>query len=112
MRLIEGLMFRYHPQNTKVMEWIREGVVGEVLKFEGCFAYAMPERTASPMRKELGGGALNSSGVYPIAASRMVFGEEPESVFCRKALPAMGSTAGVAPPQMNAVLAVGWMLVR
>ena len=31
--------------------------------------------------KELGGGFLNDSGCYPISASRMIFDEEPISIF-------------------------------
>ena len=31
--------------------------------------------------KQLGGGFLNDSGCYPISASRMIFDEEPLSIF-------------------------------
>ncbi|MDP3725369.1 MAG: Gfo/Idh/MocA family oxidoreductase [Nanoarchaeota archaeon] len=83
VRLIEGLMFRYHPQNARAKELIREGVLGELLQFEGCFGFAMPEKETNMMRQEAGGGCLNYCGVYPIAASRMVFQEEPISVYCK-----------------------------
>ncbi len=82
VQLIEGLMFRYHPQNARVRELIKNGVLGSVLKFDGSFGYAMPERDTSSMKKELQGGSLHACGVYPIAASRMVFEGEPVSVFC------------------------------
>ena len=81
-RLIEGLMFRYHPQNVKVMEWIKEGVLGGLLRFESCFAFAMPDRASNAMNKNLGGGSFNDQGPYGVATSRMVFGEEPVSVLC------------------------------
>ncbi|KKW12636.1 MAG: hypothetical protein UY51_C0002G0001, partial [Candidatus Jorgensenbacteria bacterium GW2011_GWB1_49_9] len=82
VRLIEGLMFRYHPQNARVKELIRNGALGEVLKFDGSFGYAMPGREESQMKRESQGGSLHACGVYPVAASRIVFGEEPMSVFC------------------------------
>lgn len=83
VRLLEGLMFRYHPQNVKVKELIKNGDLGNLLKFEGSFGYAMPEKNSNSLNKELGGGCLHACGVYPVAASRMLFEEEPVSVFCR-----------------------------
>lgn len=82
MRLLEGYMFRHHPQNLKVVGLIKAGVLGDIIRFDGCFAYDMPNKNHISMKKELGGGALYVSGGYPISVSRMIFGEEPESVFC------------------------------
>ncbi len=82
VRLLEGYMFRYHPQHAKVKTLIQGGIVGDLIRFDGCFGYDMPDKDLTPMKKELGGGSLYVSGGYPISASRMVFDEEPESVFC------------------------------
>ncbi len=81
-RLLEGLMFRYHPQHAHVRNLIEEGALGDVLRVEGCFGYAMPEKNSNSMSGELGGGSLHACAVYPIAASRMIFKEEPTGVFC------------------------------
>ncbi|MEK7465638.1 MAG: Gfo/Idh/MocA family oxidoreductase [Patescibacteria group bacterium] len=83
VRLLEGLMFRYHPQQIKVKELIEQGTLGRLTKFDGCLGFTMPEETDIAMKKDLEGGSLNSCAVYPVSASRMVFGEEPVSVFCR-----------------------------
>ncbi|MDO8752059.1 MAG: Gfo/Idh/MocA family oxidoreductase [Candidatus Wolfebacteria bacterium] len=83
VRLLEGYMFRYHPQHAKVKSLIREGVLGELVRFEGVFGYPMPEKGSTMMQKELAGGSLYGSAGYPISASRMIFEEEPISVFCR-----------------------------
>ncbi len=82
VRLLEGLMFRYHPQHAKVKEFIDNGTLGELLKFEGCFAYAMPDRASNAMSKELAGGTFNDQLPYPVYSSRMFFKEEPKSVLC------------------------------
>ncbi|MFH1162106.1 MAG: sugar nucleotide-binding protein [Candidatus Jorgensenbacteria bacterium] len=82
VRLLEGFMFRYHPQHAKVETLIREGVLGKLLRFEGCFGYSMPERGSNIMNKDLVGGSFYASAPYPVYASRMIFGEEPESVLC------------------------------
>lgn len=83
VRLLEGFMFRYHPQHAEVKKLIKNGALGDILRFEGCFGYSMPDPEKSEMRKELHGGSLHATGCYPIAASRMIFEEEPESIFAK-----------------------------
>ena len=78
VRLMEGFMFRFHPQHQKVKELIKEGKIGEVKSFNGIFGFpAFPE---GDIRYD--SGFLKDSGCYPICASRMIFGEEPLGVFC------------------------------
>ena len=77
VRLLEGFMFRFHPQHQKVKELIKEGKIGEVKSFNGVFGFpAFPE---GDIRYE--SGFLKDSGCYPICASRMIFDEEPNEVF-------------------------------
>ena len=78
VRLMEGFMFRFHPQHQKVKELIKEGKIGEVKSFNGIFGFpAFPE---GDIRYD--SGFLKDSGCYPICASRMIFNEEPFGVFC------------------------------
>jgi NDP-hexose-3-ketoreductase len=89
VRLMEGFMFRFHPQHQKVKELIKDNKIGEIKSFNGVFGFpAFPEgdiRYASP---GTGGGFLLDSGCYPICASRMIFEEEPTGVFFnRKSIP-------------------------
>ncbi len=81
VRLFEGFMFRYHPQQTIVKNFINEGKLGDLLKFHGVYSFPMPDKSSNLLRKDLGGGSLNDSASYPIYASRMLFEEEPISVF-------------------------------
>jgi predicted dehydrogenase len=83
-RLMEGLMFRYHPQHAKVKELIENGTLGELVRFDACFG--MPMQDGNMINKELGGGSLNYMAPYPIYASRMIFGEEPRNIFCKMKL--------------------------
>lgn len=82
VRLMEGFMFLYHPQHAKVLEIIRSGTLGDITGFEGRFAYPIPEAGNNRLKPELGGGIYNDAAVYPIRASRFVFGAEPESISC------------------------------
>jgi len=81
VRMMEGFMFRFHPQHQKVKELIDDKKIGNLISFSGSFGFpAFPEGDIR-YNKELGGGFLNDSGCYPVSASRMVFNEEPLAVF-------------------------------
>ena len=82
VRLMEGFMFRFHPQHQKVKELIKEGKIGEVKSFNGVFGFpAFPEGDIRYAPLSKGGGFLKDAGCYPICASRMIFDEEPHEVF-------------------------------
>ncbi|MEX0861729.1 Gfo/Idh/MocA family protein [Nitrosopumilus sp.] len=82
VRIMEGFMFRFHPQHKKVKELIDTNKIGDLISFDGKFGFpAFPEGDIR-YNKDLGGGFLNDSGCYPIAASRMIFDKEPVSVSC------------------------------
>ena len=82
VRIIEGFVFRFHPQHTKVKELIQNNKIGDLVSFNGSFGF--PKFPEGDIRydSKLGGGFLNDSGCYPINASRMIFGEEPIGVSC------------------------------
>jgi len=81
VRIMEGFMFRFHPQHEKVKELIGDKKIGNLTSFNGSFGFpAFPEGDIR-YSEELGGGFLNDSGCYPIYASRMIFDEEPLAVF-------------------------------
>lgn len=82
VRLMEGFMFRFHPSHNKVQDLIKQGYLGELFAFDA--RYGFPSIPKSDIRydKELGGGVLNDAGCYPICASRIIFNNEPENVFC------------------------------
>lgn len=83
VRIMEGFMFRFHPQHGKVREFIKEGSFGDLLRFEGVFGYPSPDGENIRMKKELAGGSFFDAMPYPVYASRMLFGEEPLSVYCK-----------------------------
>ena len=83
VRLMEGFMFRFHPQHKKVKQLINEKKIGDLFSFSGSFGFpAFPENDIR-YNRELGGGFLNDTGCYPICASRIIFDEEPISVVCK-----------------------------
>ena len=83
VRLMESMMLKYHTQHQIVRSLIEEGLLGDLLAFQGRFGLPFPPDTDVHTQKKLGGGALNMIGCYPIYASRMIFEQEPSSVFAR-----------------------------
>ncbi len=81
VRIMEGFMFRFHPQHQKVKELINDKKIGNLDSFNGSFGFPSFPEGDIRYNKELGGGFLNDSGCYPICASRMIFDEEPLSIF-------------------------------
>ena len=80
VRIMEGFMFRFHPQHQKVKELINDKKIGNIDSFNGSFGFPSFPEGDIRYNKQLGGGFLNDSGCYPIAASRMIFDEEPVSI--------------------------------
>ena len=82
VRIMEGFMFRFHPQHQKVLDLLNSGAVGKVFSFHGC--YGLPPMPYDDIRhnKDLGGGVLNDAACYPVCASRIIYQAEPISVSC------------------------------
>ncbi|WP_268544111.1 Gfo/Idh/MocA family protein [Candidatus Nitrosotenuis cloacae] len=81
VRLMEGFMFRFHPSHQKVNEIIKTGKIGKIFSFYGKYGFSQVPFDDIRYKKELGGGILNDAGCYPICASRIIFGKEPQSAF-------------------------------
>jgi predicted dehydrogenase len=81
--LMEGFMYRFHPQTLRVQQLIAAGVIGRVREVRAHLSVnIMRTIDASNIRyhESLGGGALLDMGCYAVNIARMVFGSEPERV--------------------------------
>lgn len=73
--LMEAYMYRFHPQTRKVVELVRDGVLGELRLIRASFNFTMPFDPGHRMfKKELGGGAILDLGCYPVTYSRHIAG--------------------------------------
>ena len=82
VRLMEGFMYRFHPSHKKVQEFINKGTIGKIFSFSSKYGFPPISKDNIRYDKLLGGGILNDAGCYPINASRMLFGCEPEGILC------------------------------
>lgn len=81
--LMEGFMYYFHPQHTRVKEIIDSGEIGEVTFMQAGFSFYMPEERRGNnirMNQEKGGGSIYDIGSYAIHAIRNILRDEPESV--------------------------------
>jgi xylose dehydrogenase (NAD/NADP) len=79
--LMEGFMYKFHPQIAKTLDLVREGAVGPLRSIHSSFTFHF-ERDGADYRwfPGHGGGALYDVGCYAISVARLVFGAEPSAV--------------------------------
>jgi len=78
--LMEAFMYRFHPQNVKVVELIRDGVIGAPLLVRAIFAFAVASETNIRLNTSLAGGSLMDVGCYCVNIARTVMSAEPQAV--------------------------------
>jgi len=110
VRLVEAMMFRFHPQTRAVLDLVADGVIGELSHVDAGFAFYVPrlpgERTEiSPgltidaggfsgrlFDPSLAGGGILDVGCYPLAMARAVVGTATGAAFAEpETLTAAGS---------------------
>jgi D-xylose 1-dehydrogenase (NADP+, D-xylono-1,5-lactone-forming) len=85
LALMEGFMFRLHPQTLRLKALISDGAVGQVRQAVAQFGHRLDDSADVRGVGSLGGGALGDVGCYCVSALRLVFGAEPgrASAFAR-----------------------------
>ncbi len=80
--VMEGFMYRLHPQHERVRQIINSDAIGDIRTVRSCFSFLMaPARKYRISRNiEQGGGAMWDIGCYAIHTCRMFFQELPSSV--------------------------------
>jgi predicted dehydrogenase len=80
--VMEGFMYRFHPQYARVQELIHSGLIGEVRSVRASYSFMMrPARLYRLIESvEHGGGAMWDIGCYAIHSARMFFNEDPVAV--------------------------------
>ena len=80
--VMEGFMYRFHPQHARVQELINSGIIGEVRSVRASYSFMMkPARLYRLIESvEHGGGAMWDIGCYAIHSARMFFNQDPVAV--------------------------------
>jgi D-xylose 1-dehydrogenase (NADP+, D-xylono-1,5-lactone-forming) len=77
LALMEGFMYRLHPQTVRLAQLLREGVVGEVRQAVAEFGHRLDDPEDVRGVGALGGGSLGGVGCYCVSGLRLAFGVEP-----------------------------------
>ncbi len=98
VKVMEGFMYRFHPQHAKVRELIESGLIGDVLSCRASFSFLMPPSRMYRINRAMsqGGGALWDIGPYAIHALRWCFGAEPKSVIAQAKLNEHGADVAMS----------------
>jgi predicted dehydrogenase len=79
VRLMEGLMFKFHPSHELVKKYLQKKI-GKLFSLYSQYGFPHVPRSNIRFMKELGGGVYNDAACYPICASRMIFEKEPTEI--------------------------------
>jgi xylose dehydrogenase (NAD/NADP) len=75
VKVMEGFMYRFHPQHQRVQEIIDSGLIGDVLSARASFSFLMKQARMYRINRSMadGGGALWDIGPYAIHSLRWCF---------------------------------------
>ena len=82
--LMEGFMYRFHPQNVYALQLVADGRIGAVREVHAHLSVdIMADFDSRNVRysPSLGGGSLLDMGCYAVDVVRRVLGGEPRTVF-------------------------------
>ena len=83
--LMEGFMYRHHPQTKRLKQLVDEGAIGELRLVRTHFSFNLDRPADVRWDRELGGGSLLDLGCYCVNLSRLLAGE-PEVVYAEQTL--------------------------
>jgi predicted dehydrogenase len=75
--VMEGFMYRFHPQWLYAKRLVDEGAIGQLLQVHSHFSYYKLDPDNIRNQPEAGGGGLMDIGCYDVSLARYLFGEEP-----------------------------------
>ena len=73
--LMEGFMFRHHPQTQRLAGLVADGEIGELRLVRAAFSYSLTSLGDVRMRPELDGGSMTDVGCYCVSMIRLLAGE-------------------------------------
>ncbi len=77
LKVMEGFMYRHHPQWQRAKLLIDRGTIGELRAIQCFFAYYNVAPGNIRNRADAGGGGLMDIGCYPVSLARFLFEAEP-----------------------------------
>lgn len=75
VKVMEGFMYRFHPQHARVKEIVESGLIGDVLSVRASYSFLMRPARMYRINRSMadGGGAMWDIGPYAIHSLRWCF---------------------------------------
>jgi D-xylose 1-dehydrogenase (NADP+, D-xylono-1,5-lactone-forming) len=86
--LAEAFMWRHAPQTRLLLELLP--TIGDLEHIRATFSFNLDEPANIRLAADLDGGSLMDVGCYCVSASRLLAGEEPESVYGSQSIGSSG----------------------
>lgn len=80
LKVMEGFMYRHHPQWIEAKRLVEEKEIGEIVTIQSFFSYYNADPDNIRNQATMGGGGLMDIGCYNISLSRFLFNAEPTRV--------------------------------
>jgi D-xylose 1-dehydrogenase (NADP+, D-xylono-1,5-lactone-forming) len=84
--VMEGFMYRYHPQFAVALEHLQSGAIGELRLIRSSFSFQLQQPGDYRWYKSMGGGALMDLGCYCINAALLFANAMPNTALARVSL--------------------------
>lgn len=93
--VMEGFMYRFHPQHARVQEIVQSGLIGEMRSARASYSFMMRPARMYRLAQDTshGGGAMWDIGPYAIHSLRLCFGAEPLAISAQAKLVESGADA-------------------
>ncbi len=100
VQVLEGFMYRFHPQHQRVRSLIESGLIGDIRYVRSSFSFMMRPQRLYRLEESIenGGGALWDIGCYAVHAARLWFDTPPLAVSAQSTWVESGadlSTSGI-----------------
>lgn len=80
LKVMEGFMYRFHPQWQQALEMVRQGKIGTLRSVLSVFTFFDDDPATIVNHREYGGGSLRDIGCYNLSLSRFLFEDEPAAI--------------------------------
>ncbi len=76
VKVMEGFMYRFHPQHARIKEIVESGLIGDVLSARASYSFLMRQARMYRINRSMadGGGAMWDIGPYAIHSLRWAMG--------------------------------------
>ena len=73
VKFFEIIQYKHHPIFFKLREILKKNLIGEIKQVDAVFKIPLKDKNNFRFKKELGGGAINDVGFYPISIMFTLF---------------------------------------